>query len=57
MFWSPLFVLASIGFDVYMHWPDTEYRSLAITAAIGWLMYWDTLNDLRKYEDEDETNG
>ena len=57
IFWTPLFVLASISFDLYFHWSDTEYRSLAITAALGWLFYWDALNDLYKREKESDTDA
>jgi len=56
-FWAPLFVLASIAMDAYLNWADISYRTLAITAALGWLMYWDVLNDLNKYESKDDTNG
>jgi hypothetical protein len=56
MFWSPLFVLASIVLDTYIHWDDVAYRTLAITASLGWLMYWDALNDLHKIEKEQDTD-
>lgn len=56
-FWAPLFVLASIALDVYINWADIGYRTLAITASIGWLMYWDALNDLHKYEKESSTDA
>jgi len=57
MFWSPLFVLLSIAFDVYFNWADVAYRTLAITASLGWLLYWDALNDLQNYEREDDANS
>jgi hypothetical protein len=57
MFWSPLFVLASLSLDMYVHWADAEYRGLAITAMLGWLMYWEALNDLQKYQKESDTDA
>lgn len=56
IFWSPLFVLLSIVFDVIAHYGDRDYLWMAITASIGWLMYWDALNDLYKYEKESDTD-
>ena len=56
-FWSPLLIIASIIFDLITHWADTEYRWIAITAALGWLMYWDVLFDLNKYEKESSTDA
>jgi hypothetical protein len=41
---------------MYVHWTDVEYRGLAITAMIGWLMYWEALHDLNKIQAKDETN-
>jgi hypothetical protein len=55
-FWAPLFVLASIVLDVYINWSDVAYRSMAITAIMGWVMYWDALNDLQKHEEKDVKN-
>lgn len=53
----PLVILATIIVDVYINWADVAYRSMAITASLGWLFYWDALNDLRKYEQEEtDTN-
>ena len=57
IFWSPLFVLASLVLDTYIHWQDTDYRSLAITAMLGWLFYWDALNDLYKREKEQDEDA
>jgi len=57
MFWSPLFVLLSIALDTYIHWDDIGYRNLAITASLGWLLYWDALNDLQKYQKESDTDA
>lgn len=56
-FWTPLFVLISIALDTYINWANTDYRFMAITAGLGWLMYWDALNDLQKYEKESETDA
>jgi hypothetical protein len=56
-FWAPLFVLASIALDTYINWADVGFRTMAITASLGWLFYWDALNDLRKYEKDAETNA
>jgi hypothetical protein len=56
-FWAPLFVLASIAMDTYINWSDVGYRTLAITAMLGWLMYWDALNDLQKHEKELDTDA
>jgi hypothetical protein len=57
IFWTPLFVLLSICLDMYVHWADTDHRSLAITAMMGWLFYWDALNDLYKIEKETDTDA
>ena len=56
-FWAPLFVLASITLDTYINWADVGFRTMAITASLGWLFYWDALNDLRKSEDKENSNG
>lgn len=56
-FWLPLVILASIAIDTYINWAEVAYRSMAITASLGWLFYWDALNDLRKYEKDAETNA
>jgi hypothetical protein len=57
IYWSPLFVLASLSFDAYVHWDDVSYRGLAITAMIGWLMYWEALNDLQKLEKDSDKDA
>lgn len=56
-FWLPLFILASIALDAYLNWADIGYRCMAITAGLGWLFFWDALNDLRKHEKETESDA
>jgi hypothetical protein len=51
-YWLPLFAIFSIAFDLMLGWGDPDYRWMAIMALIGWLFYWDTLNDLREAEAE-----
>ena len=57
IFWSPLFVLASIFFDAWVHYQDKDHLMICITAGLGWLMYWEALNDLEKYEKENDTDA
>ena len=53
---APVFVLISIAMDLYVNWADLNYRLMAVTASLGWLMYWDALNDLHKIEKEQDTD-
>jgi hypothetical protein len=55
--WAPLFVLLSLFMDMYINWADVAYRMLCITAMLGWLMYWDALNDLYKIQKETDINA
>lgn len=57
IFWSPLLVLFSILWDWIAHYGDIDYQWMCITAGIGWLMYWDALNDLRRNEKETNTDA
>ena len=49
--WAPIVVLASIGLDMYINWNDPGYRMIAITAALGWLFFWDALRNERSDSD------
>ena len=53
IFWSPLVVLLSIVLDAYIHYSDKDYLLMCTTAGIGWLLYWEALNDLAKQESKD----
>lgn len=56
LMWAPVLVLLSIALDIYVHWNDYDYRMLGITAALGWIFYWESLFDIQKLEKQKENS-